>query len=313
MSKGSEAVSTFWWVNQSETYEEAKPLGVLWAPLENKRGRSQWHWDSMDRAKVGDVVIHYANRYVRAISRVLVESRKAEITIRGSGKWGELGRELRVDLTEFEFPIKLDEIEIKLRLDHPAKTAPFTVNGGVKQGYFYPLPANVALSILKAANLFIPADSEIQDEVEDSEEQDLEPLFYATTDGTIKSTVRKEQSALRDRIFKGKPAINCGICGKEYPKRMVHAAHIKKRSMCSHSERLDPYVVMPACLFGCDALFELGIIFVDSDGVIQVNTREVRTPDLEAQLNELIGSKAPGFSEKSARYFAWHRESYLQR
>lgn len=313
MSKDPTTVSAFWWVNQGETYEEAKPLGTLWSPLENKRSGTEWHWDSMESASVGDVVFHYSNGYLRGVSKILVESRKAAITIRGSGQWGEFGRELRVDLTEFDYPIALEELPISLRVGHESKTAPFDANGKVKQGYFFPLPTDVAVKILELANLYAPSVELTSNLDVSDDDRELEPLFFANTDGTIQSTVRKEQSSLRDGLFKGKKTIACGICGNEFPSEFIHAAHIKKRSVCSHEERLDRNVVMPACLFGCDALFERGLITVDDDGLIASGKASQLTDELILSIDARVGKLAVSFNEKNAKYFKWHRNFHLAR
>jgi hypothetical protein len=44
-----------------------------------------------------------------------------------------------------------------------------------------------------------------------------------------------------------------------FPVDLLVAAHIKRRSLCSETERRDLHnVAMLACKFGCDALFEEG-------------------------------------------------------
>lgn len=61
----------------------------------------------------------------------------------------------------------------------------------------------------------------------------------------------------------------CGLCGNSLPSDLLTAAHIKPRSACSAAERVDaPWIVMPACLIGCDALFELGYLGVGDLGAL---------------------------------------------
>ena len=85
---------SYWWVNQGDSFEEARKLGALWAPLEDKGGNKQPSWESLDLVKQGDVVFHFAKKMVRGISLVTSESRIAEIRIRDRGQLQDLGREI---------------------------------------------------------------------------------------------------------------------------------------------------------------------------------------------------------------------------
>src|SRR5690606_36429304 len=78
------------------------------------------------------------------------------------------------------------------------------------------------------------------------------------TDISVKEKQRREQSILRDWLFKNKESEDCAICGETYSIHSLAAAHKKKRSICSEEERTDPNIVMPVCVFGCDHLYEDG-------------------------------------------------------
>lgn len=98
----------------------------------------------------------------------------------------------------------------------------------------------------------------------------------------------------------------CAICGVTYPVRFLWAAHIKKRSVCSDAERRDlEHIAMPACLFGCDALFETEFISVGDNG------RVLATASLPAGLvprvEPLVGRRCYAHTSPSATYFQWHR------
>ena len=85
-------------------------------------------------------------------------------------------------------------------------------------------------------------------------------LLNACTDGTDNTTKgreRKEQAILRNWLFENKKTETCAICGKEFSIFSLVTAHKKPRAICSFNERIDPYVVMPLCKFGCDHLYEL--------------------------------------------------------
>ncbi|GEM_PF-1268290 len=78
---------------------------------------------------------------------------------------------------------------------------------------------------------------------------------------------RTEQSILTEWVFAGADHADCALCGRSFSTRALVTAHKKKRAHCTEYERRDPYIVFPLCLFGCDFLYEKGIISVQN-GVI---------------------------------------------
>ena len=87
------------------------------------------------------------------------------------------------------------------------------------------------------------------------------------TDESQEVQIRKEQAILREWLFKGRTRCSCAICGEEYPTTALVAAHKKKRTKCTEVERVDPFIVMPLCLFGCDFLYEERHVIVDEGTV----------------------------------------------
>ncbi len=120
---------------------------------------------------------------------------------------------------------------------------------------------------------------------------------------------RREQSMLRKQRLGGLSSAECDLCGRSFPIRFLRMAHIKKRSQCSDTEKLDPNVVMTACI-ECDALFEAGEIVVDAAGVIQAAGRIDATTDLKRLLKARTGSKCTAFSKSTRTYFEFHRASF---
>ena len=88
------------------------------------------------------------------------------------------------------------------------------------------------------------------------------------TDEIGQQRTRKEQSILQQWLFEGKTQEICAICNNKYAVSALAAAHKKKRSECNEAERLDPYIVMPVCLFGCDFLYENRHIVIE-DGIVK--------------------------------------------
>jgi hypothetical protein len=121
---------------------------------------------------------------------------------------------------------------------------------------------------------------------------------------------RGEQATLRQRLFGGDQEADCHLCGARYPVRFLWAAHIKKRAACTDDERRDvDNVVMAACVFGCDALFESGYIAVNAEGVIVAVADPDLHPVVRERLTLLRGRQVLAHTRARAAYFAWHRRT----
>ncbi|MEW9527381.1 hypothetical protein [Microbispora sp. NPDC049125] len=129
----------------------------------------------------------------------------------------------------------------------------------------------------------------------------------------VTTAQRGEQSILRRLLFGSAKAAACAICGEMYPVRFLVAAHIKMRSLCSDEERRDlANVAMPACQFGCDALFETGYISVNKDGRVVVADSEA-VGLLADRLARLAGRPCLTFSENNEHYFEWHHSTRFRK
>ena len=133
--------------------------------------------------------------------------------------------------------------------------------------------------------------------------------FPDELDQQVRGSARVEQGFLRRRLFGSRPVGPCALCGRELPVDLLVAAHIKKRSACSHEERLDvDHIVMAACRLGCDNLFELGYIAVDENGTIIASVPEsIKTDALNVAVTQVEGRRCAAFNDRSRMYFDWHR------
>lgn len=125
----------------------------------------------------------------------------------------------------------------------------------------------------------------------------------------IETTARRraEQILLRSRLLAGARRAPCAICGRMLPNGLLVAAHIRNRNVLSEAERYDfTSVAMLACVLGCDALFERGMIVVDPTGTVVANATEVGD-DLEAVLDSLDGRIYTAWNTSTAWNFEWHR------
>lgn len=125
-----------------------------------------------------------------------------------------------------------------------------------------------------------------------------------TTDREVTALVRKEQSYWQHYLFGQSSMAKCGICGAVLPKRYLVVAHIQPRRLCSHEERLDKNNVMPACVFGCDALFDKGVLFVQGR-TIQTSCSGL-TGVVKQRIEPLLGKPCQYWNEQSDKYFRQH-------
>ena len=123
--------ASVWWVNQGATYTKERDGGFLWAPMLNKAGRPQHHWDTMDEVREGDVVLHYSNGSLRAASHVSAAARPAPNPLGGQA-WDDAGRLVETQYQELNEPVALGAIDEGARI---RQGSPFTVSGSVQQVY----------------------------------------------------------------------------------------------------------------------------------------------------------------------------------
>lgn len=124
------------------------------------------------------------------------------------------------------------------------------------------------------------------------------------TDSLYKSAIsRKEQASLRVHLFGNKKKIGCALCHKVLPVNLMIAAHIKPRRYCSHNERVDLNIVMPACKIGCDDLFEKGYLMVGKDGFIKKNPFHEYPSSLEEFMVQYHQQKCTFYKKETENYF----------
>jgi hypothetical protein len=122
--------------------------------------------------------------------------------------------------------------------------------------------------------------------------------------------LRVEQAYLRKALFKGSAAL-CDLCGRVFEVEFLVAAHIKKRADCDDQEKRDvAHVVMSACRFGCDELYERGYIAVGDDGQFILShaieaSEHARAYAVQHLKGKFFGRPMTG----RANYFTWHREN----
>src|SRR5690606_28519641 len=145
-----------WWVNQNKTYKESRDGGFLWAPLRNKAGGTEYHWETMAEVRPGDIVLHSASNAVRAVSRV-TEAATLRPNPLGNGEGSEqvAGRYAKTEYTHFDEPVPIATL-----FQHPevrdVKRGPLTKRGIVKQGYLFPFTVEALAKVVASATFDWP-------------------------------------------------------------------------------------------------------------------------------------------------------------
>lgn len=60
-----------WWVNQGFSFQVERQGGYLWAPITDQRGAVPSHWETLSEVEEDDLIVHYREGHVRAVSRAL--------------------------------------------------------------------------------------------------------------------------------------------------------------------------------------------------------------------------------------------------
>ena len=131
-----------WWVNQGQTYEQERTGGFVWAPQRTDRGAVLGHWLNVSKLAKGDVVVHYANGQIRAIGSVTTDAVEAQKPTELGDSWGSDGYQAIIKYFDLANPIRLSEIPEAVRT---AEAGAFNRNGGVNQGYLFPVSADFAI------------------------------------------------------------------------------------------------------------------------------------------------------------------------
>lgn len=139
-----------WWVNQGKTYSAERAGGYIWAPLRNKAGHRERHWDTLQEVARGDIIVHYCDGEVRAISQAIAGSQlQAKPMELATAPWDPEGRLVRVEYFDLERGVSLSRIADSLRALNLVD-GPLTKTGGAKQGYLWRFSAE-GLKVLRDA------------------------------------------------------------------------------------------------------------------------------------------------------------------
>lgn len=282
---------------QSAALKGAFPSGTapMWGVTPGGRNPQLW-----ERCSPGDLVLFAANKRIFGSGIVALKFHNQELARQLWGSDAE-GR-------TWEYMYALDEIR-SLNVSYSEFNRWVGYNERAVIQDFRVLSAEKSEQVFEALDLYseahIPAVS--AEAFRRAATAPSGPLDVERT-----ATQRTESRYIRSVLFPESTG-TCDLCGERMPISFLVGAHIKKRAACSDDEKVDiPNIVMAACLFGCDALYERGYVTVGEDWLLQ-RTSTAESTWLEARLAHLGERAFPHRDAARAQYFAWHRSNVFPR
>lgn len=147
--------SSFWWVNNKQTYKHEVGGNYIWSPVTNKDGARNEFYENMKRMNVGDAVFCYAGGGIRALGvctgPAALMPRPKEFGLAGEA-WLDEGWMVAVRFQELSSSRSLKPHMDALADTLPEKYSPIRASGDGNQGAYLasvpPAMANALIAIL---------------------------------------------------------------------------------------------------------------------------------------------------------------------
>lgn len=287
----------YFWVNQGQTFKLEYQFECLWAPIQDKNGRSIHHWDTMKQLQAGDIIINYSKSKVvgYCVAQTSAYNYQKPEEFNGHSNWGTEGRICDVKYYLFETPIDKAVIYNKIKELDGSEYSPFNTKGNVNQGYLYKLTKEEFDVILNIAGIKL-----------DSINVDVLPENSSVGTETLAVGKRRigQGRYRRDviRLWDGK----CAITGSTIQELLI-ASHIVPWKDSNSIEKTDEQnSVLLSALY--DKLFDKYLITFDDSGKIlvsrSINLKEKAALSITGA--EVIDIK----SDKMLSYLRKHRKEF---
>jgi len=144
---------SFWWVNQGQTWSQESEGSFIWAPQQNDQGQSFYHWENVGRVRRGDIIFHYNDGQIRAVSTAVQDAYDAPKPVSfPESRWNDLGRRSDLHFEYLSREIPRDHIAPAIR-DLQLPYSPINGSGTVNQGYLFELNDAAAREIAQHIQL----------------------------------------------------------------------------------------------------------------------------------------------------------------
>jgi len=121
----------FWWVNQGQTFFQESKSGLISC---RNDANGKYH-RSLCQTKINDIIMHYSNQEIKAISTVTKECFEQDGRRTNECKYYLLNK-----------PISKSQIVTKV---NPLPNPPFNVNGNIQQSYLFPIEKDFFLKVFR--------------------------------------------------------------------------------------------------------------------------------------------------------------------
>jgi hypothetical protein len=128
---------TYWWVNQGKTFNQAIKQGYLWAPQKNAKNQEIFHWKNVNLVQKGDIIFHYANGFIKAVSKAKADSYPS-VNDLDKKLWNEDGWRVDTEIYIFDEGIPIKKIGYKI-YSIQNDYGPISISGGANMGYLFRL------------------------------------------------------------------------------------------------------------------------------------------------------------------------------
>ena len=252
----------YYWVNQGKTWSEESLGGYLWAPIRDKRGNTPYHWETMRKLKVNDLVLNYSKGFIIGYCRITSDPYDSPIPkeFEVDVQWNNEG--IKVDAEYFKFGVKISLSDFyEVCSDQlPRRYSPVNSLLKVNQGYLYEINESIVHKVFNLAQESLTFEN-ITFNFQD-------PVFLNETSKESVINIRIGQGLFRRKIlkkWKNKCAVSgCGISS------VLIASHILSWSESDNFQRLDEengILLSP----NYDSLFDKHLISFNQNGGIVIS------------------------------------------
>lgn len=172
----------YWWVNQGQSYDEERDAGYVWAPSQDSHGRPHGHWQRVSQIQKNDILIHYSNGEIQAIS--IAKSRAEERDNphkRNHNQWNQHG--WAADIQYYDLPVPYPISRWSNSIAFNIFNGPFNKRGGIKQGYLWNFNEDAFQSLTSDGSFSWPSDI---------------PLIHPTQEKTVPNNAMYENPVVRE-------------------------------------------------------------------------------------------------------------------
>lgn len=145
-------------VFQGGTFQEESKAQSIWAPIYSAAGNTLFYWENLTNVREGDVIIHCADGYIKAVSRAkgsYYDCDRPEYFMEDAKELPDPnlykhGRRVDLEYTVLNNPIRTADYRDEIIEYCNVKYAPFDKDGNGNMGYLYDIDPRLASIFIQA-------------------------------------------------------------------------------------------------------------------------------------------------------------------